>query len=53
MNYLGLYGNVPSLVGGERYRGLQRKLDSFVLLTGMIRYLELRKKVHICGLYPG
>lgn len=37
--YLRLYGNVPSLVGGEGYRGLQRKLGGFVLLSNIpVRY---------------
>jgi len=39
MRYLRLYGNVPSLVGGEGYRGLQRKLGCFVLLSNIrMRY---------------
>jgi hypothetical protein len=39
MRYLRLYGNVPSLVGGEGYRGLQRKLGGFVLLSNIrMRY---------------
>jgi hypothetical protein len=38
MWYLRLYGNVPSLVGGEGYRGLQRKLGDLVLLS----YVRMR-----------
>ena len=35
MRYLGLCGNVPSLVCGEGYGGLQRKSGGFVLLRNI------------------
>lgn len=40
MRSLGLCGNVPSLVSGERHGGLQRKLGGFVeQYTAAVHYL--------------